>query len=438
MIKSYFTQATDFIMEWVSKPETFVQFGILIVIFGIAVFLTRFLTPIITRFLQPKEGGEGYIYEMRLFAIKLLPLLLPVIAFVILATSESIFVAITGAGSILALGKRFFLFLAVYIFSKRIVTDTYIKLLFRYVLIPLAFLNVVGLLWPIIGYLDGLSIEMGTSRFSALTLIQAAVVGIFLYWLGNRSNQMGQTYIRSQEEIRPPTRELMAKTLEAAIWIAVGYVMIKFIGLDLSTLAIFGGALGVGLGFGLQKIASNFISGIILLLEGEASVGDFITMDNGEEGTIKKMGARATFLETFDGKWIVVPNEDFITTRLTNWSDSGSANRFEVDFSVPYDIDIRTIPSMIEAAVAKHPKVLSKPEMPDCELRGFGNAGIDFAVEFWVDGLDDGKNKFSSDILFIVWETLRENGIQMPVTQHEIKVHNVTPAGSAKPGKNKK
>ena len=144
---------------------------------------------------------------------------------------------------------------------------------------------------------------------------------------------------------------------------------------------------------------------MILLLEGQATVGDYVELDGGEQGQIKKMMARAIILETFDGRWIVVPNEDFIVTRVINYSDSGSANRFEVPFSVSYDTDINAVPDIIEAAVAKHPDVLSEPYPPDCELRGFGDSGIDFAVEFWCEGLDDGPNKYSSDVLF--WSGMR-------------------------------
>ena len=191
------------------------------------------------------------------------------------------------------------------------------------------------------------------------------------------------------------------------------------------------GAIGVGLGFGLQKIASNFISGVILLLEGQATVGDFVALDGGEEGKIVKMLARAVILETFDGRWIVVPNEDFIITRVVNYSDSGSANRYEADFSVSYDTDINTVPAIIEAAVAKHPEVLDLPFPPDCELRGFGDSGIDFAVEFWVNGLDDGPNKYTSDVLFLVWNALRDNDIQIPYPQRVVEIKGGFPKADA-------
>ena len=166
----------------------------------------------------------------------------------------------------------------------------------------------------------------------------------------------------------------------------------------------------------------------ILLLEGQATVGDFVELDGGEAGKIVKMIARAVILETFDGRWIVVPNEDFITTRVVNYSDQGSANRLEVAFSVSYDTDINTVPAIIEAAVATHPGVLQEPEPPDCELRGFGDSGIDFGVEFWVNGIDDGKNKYASDVLFLIWNALKEHDIEIPYPRRVIEMRNAPEA----------
>ena len=201
----------------------------------------------------------------------------------------------------------------------------------------------------------------------------------------------------------------------------------NIMGISLTSLAVLGGAIGVGLGFGLQKIASNFISGVILLLEGQATVGDYVELDGGEAGTIVKMTARAAILETFDGRWIVVPNEDFITTRVVNFSDSGSANRYEAPFSVSYDTDINKVPAIIEAAVAKLDFVLDDPDGPDCELRGFGDSGIDFAVEFWVNGIDDGKNKFTPKVLFVVWNALKDNGIEIPYPHRVVEIKGQMP-----------
>ena len=131
---------------------------------------------------------------------------------------------------------------------------------------------------------------------------------------------------------------------------------------------------------------------------------------------------RSTTLETYDGKEIMLPNEKFITTTFVNWTRDDPRQRYEVDFTVAYDTDIEPLPELICKAVAQHPQVLDDPEPVDVELRGFGDHGIKFAVEFWADGIDDGKNKFSSDVLFIIWRTLRDNKISIPFPQREVRI----------------
>ena len=222
--------------------------------------------------------------------------------------------------------------------------------------------------------------------------------------------------------MRPATRQLASKAAEIVIFGAAFLVLMNIMGISLTSLAVLGGAVGVGLGFGLQKIASNFISGVILLLEGQATVGDYVELDGGEAGTIVKTTARSMFLETYDGRWIVVPNEDFITTRVVNYSDQVSANRYEGPFSVSYDTDINLVPEIIEKAVSQHPEVLSKPYPPDCELRGFGDNGVDFSVEFWANGIDDGKHKYSSDVLFLICNALKEHNITILYQQRVVEL----------------
>lgn len=131
---------------------------------------------------------------------------------------------------------------------------------------------------------------------------------------------------------------------------------------------------------------------------------------------------RSATLETYDGKEIMVPNEKFITSVFVNWTRDDPRQRYEVEFSVSYDTDIRKIPDLIVDAVSKHPGVLQEPEKPDCELRGFGDSGIEFAVEFWIKGIDDGKNRISADLLTIIWETLLENDIRIPYPQREVRI----------------
>ena len=422
-------QALAFVLQgwnlakgWLLSPAAWSQFAILILAYLLAVLISRKLKPSVTRLFTPADDQGNIFATARRFILIFLPLIMPLLAYGLTGLGESITRSIFGSGEVIAFGKRIFLFLAARIFVTDIINAGFLKLLGKFVLVPVAALNAVGLLELATTRLDAMVVPLGNLSFSLLFAIRFAVVGGIIFWFGRWSNDQSSTFISKQEEMRPATRELASKAAEIAIFGAAFLFLMNIMGISLTSLAVLGGAIGVGLGFGLQKIASNFISGVILLLEGQATVGDYVELDGGEAGTIVKMTARAAILETYDGRWIVVPNEDFITTRVVNYSDSGSANRYEAPFSVSYDTDINLVPGIVEAAVAKHSEVLSDPYPPDCELRSFGDSGVNFAVEFWVNGIDDGRHKFTSDVLFLVWNALKENNIEIPYPQRVVEL----------------
>ena len=420
-VQSYGEQGQQVVLDWITSPAAYAQFGLLLVAYLAALIVSARLQPKLAELLKSDSESSGAFGKARKWILLLLPLLLPLLAYAFTAAGEQVTRSLFGSGAVIALGKRVFVFIAVRKIVNEIATDPFLKTLGRYIAIPVAALYVVGLLDPILATLGSTRISLGKIDFSLLALLRAGIAGSILFWLGRWSADTGTNYIRAQEQIRIPTRELAAKAFEMSIYAVAGLILLNVMGLDLTAFALLGGAIGVGLGFGLQKIASNFISGIILLLEGQATVGDFVELDGGESGTIVKLGARATILETYDGKWIVVPNEDFITSRIINWSDAGSGNRYSVDFSVSYDTDINMIPELVSKAVAQHPEVLSEPEEPDCELAGFGDSGVDFSVEFWVEGIDDGKNRYSSEVRFLIWNALKDAGVEIPFPQREIR-----------------
>lgn len=419
---AFVLQGWDLAKGWLLSPAAWSQFAILILAYLLAVLISRKLKPSVTRLFTPADDQGNIFATARRFILIFLPLIMPLLAYGLTGLGESITRSIFGSGEVIAFGKRIFLFLAARIFVTDIINDGFLKLLGKFVLVPVAALNAVGLLELATTRLDAMVVPLGNLSFSLLFAIRFAVVGGIIFWFGRWSNDQSSTFISKQEEMRPATRELASKAAEIAIFGAAFLFLMNIMGISLTSLAVLGGAIGVGLGFGLQKIASNFISGVILLLEGQATVGDYVELDGGEAGTIVKMTARAAILETYDGRWIVVPNEDFITTRVVNYSDSGSANRYEAPFSVSYDTDINLVPGIVEAAVAKHSEVLSDPYPPDCELRSFGDSGVNFAVEFWVNGIDDGRHKFTSDVLFLVWNALKENNIEIPYPQRVVEL----------------
>ncbi|WP_136442866.1 mechanosensitive ion channel family protein [Pacificoceanicola onchidii] len=421
-VVGYALQGLDIAKAWLTSPAAWSQFGLLAASFVLALLLTRQLKPLLTGWLTPAEGKRGLLTTIRRFALIFVPLLLPVLAFAFTAIGEQATRALFGSGAVIAFGKRLFLFLAARILVHEIVTDGFLKVLGRFILLPIMALYAVGFLDDSIAELNEMTIALGNIEFTVMSVIRGVIAGSILFWLGRWSNTQTGTFINNQQEMPPATRQLASKAAEIAIFGIAFLLLMNIMGIPLTSLAVLSGAIGVGLGFGLQKIASNYISGVILLLEGQATVGDFVELDNGEAGTIVQTTARAMILETFDGRWVVVPNEDFITTRIVNYSDQGSANRYEVPFSVSYDTDINLVPDIIERAVATHPDVLDDPFPPDCEWRAFGDSGIEFAVEFWVNGLDDGKNKYSSDVGFLIWNALKEHDIEIPYPRRVVEL----------------
>ncbi|MEN8658818.1 mechanosensitive ion channel domain-containing protein [Marivita sp.] len=423
-VVAYAIQAYEIALGWLLSPAAWSQFALLILSYVAAVILTRRIRPILTRVLTPPEDSVSVLARVRRSVLLTLPLLLPVLAYLFAAIGEQVTRSVFGTGSVIAFGKGLFLFLAARVLVRDIITDPFLKLLGRYVLLPVVALYAVGFLDLLTEQLNTTTVSLGNISFSVMALLRGVIAGSLLFWLGRWSNDQSAAYINKQDEMRPATRQLAAKAAELLIFGLAFILLMNIMGVPLTSLAVLGGAIGVGLGFGLQKIASNYISGVILLLEGQATVGDYVELDNGEAGTIVKTTARAMILETFDGRWIVVPNEDFITTRVINYSDQGSANRLDVAFSVSYDTDINLVPDIIVEAVSKHPGVLQSPEPPDVELRGFGDSGIDFGVEFWVNGIDDGKNKYASDVLFLIWNALKEHNIEIPYPHRVVELRN--------------
>ncbi len=421
-------QGYETALTWLVSPAAWSQFAVLVIAYLLAVVISRRLREPLTRILTPPDASKNLLAKARRFLLPFLPLLLPVVAYIMAGIGEQVIRSIFGTGSLIAFGKRLFLLLAARALVRDIVSDPFLKLLGRYLLLPVMALYVFGLLDLITDRLNATMISLGNISFSVMSLIRGVIAGAILFWFGRWSNDQSEAYINRQEAMRPATRQLAAKAAELLIFGFAFILLMNIMGIPLTSLAVLGGAIGVGLGFGLQKIASNYISGIILLLEAQATVGDYVELDNGEAGTIVKTTARAMILETFDGRWIVVPNEDFITTRVINYSDQGSANRLDVAFSVSYDTDINLVPDIIVEAVSKHPDVLNEPEPPDVELRGFGDSGIDFGVEFWVNGIDDGKNKYASDVLFLIWNALKEHNIEIPYPHRVVELRNAPKA----------
>lgn len=288
-------------------------------------------------------------------------------------------------------------------------------------------MDVSHMLNEIIHTLQSLAFDLGTLSFSLYDIIRVCLIGLVVLLIARLINNYGKKIIKRQKRLDVRTKEVLTKVYEVVIFCIVALMLLNILGINLTTLAVFGGAVGVGLGLGLQSIASNFISGIIILLDNSITINDYIEINADQKGFVREFRMRYTVLETYDGKDIVVPNETFISSTFINWSHKDPKQRYRVDFSVAYDTDVRAMVELIKDAVGAHPQVINGnkypiEERPDCEIDSFGDSGINMFVEFWILGIDDGKNRVGGDLNLIILETLKNNGIAIPFPQREVKI----------------
>lgn len=412
-----------------ADQQTYIQIGLVLLAFMAAQIVSTFLRRKITILREeptPEDDEFGAI-KIALFHLgKLLTPLLAVLSIRIAAqliagTGEERWLLI--AVSTLTLVYCYFKAVA-YLVSNPVASKALLL-----IGIPFLALQSLGVAPILTSALDSIGFQIGNIHISLLGVLRVTIFGTFVFWLGRAFNNTGQRVIRRQKKLDNRTREVIAKLFEIGIFVLVALLLLQIMGINLTALAVFGGALGVGLGFGLQSIASNFISGMIILLDRSLSVGDFIELEDGRRGYVTALNMRSTTVETFEGKDIMVPNEVFITTSFVNWTRKNQKQRYRVDFSVAYDTDIRKLVEVIKEAVSAHPQVLSGDnypieERPDCEIDSFGDSGVNMFVEFWIEAIDDGKNRVGGDLLLIIFETMREHGFTIPFPQREVRILN--------------
>lgn len=340
------------------------------------------------------------------------------------------------------------LLLATYIVATRISTSATIRRFALLVLVPLILVYSAGFLDDLIAILDGIKFSLGNIEFTLYAIARTALFGSILFWFGRLSNRKGSEFIRNHDSITGSTKELILKSFQFGLFVLVSLMILQIAGIDLTALVVFGGAIGVGLGFGLQQIAANFISGIIILIDRSIAIGDYIQLEDGRGGTLRELNMRSAILETYDGKDIVVPNEKFISTAFNNWSHNNQKQRYPIVFEVAYGTDLEKLFQILREVVSSHPMVLSGEDLPfeerpDAEIQAFNDSGVEILVEFWMEGIDDGKNRVGGDLLFMIYKALQENDIEIPFPQRveTIKEDQRPPPrrrGSAQPSENRR
>jgi len=410
-----------------SQPETYTQLGIILFIYALAFVLASRIRKY--AHLLEYKPDDSDSHPLHRFFGKLGNLIFPLLAILMLRVSVEISGTMLNQDWLVQTALTIAILLLYYSVVVDFVGSKPVARLFHWLGMPLLFLHLLGLLPGLIEILESISISIGNIEISAYGIARVLIFGSMLFWLGRVSSRTGRELIRRQENLDQRTREVASKLLEFGIFFLIFMLLLQVMGINLTALAVFGGALGVGIGFGLQAIASNFISGVIILLDRSVTIGDYVELEDGRTGVVRELSMRSTTLETYDGKDIVVPNEKFIVETFTNWTHKDKSQRYRVDFSVAYDSDIRKLVDIIKEVVASHPQVFSGEDIPiqdrpDCEIDSFGDSGVNMFVEFWMEGIDDGKNRVGGDLLLMIFEAMRENGFVIPFPQREVRVLN--------------
>ena len=272
--------------------------------------------------------------------------------------------------------------------------------------------------------LDGLAVHLGDTRISLLLLVQAAVILGVLFALARFVSATAARRISQNPDISPSMQVLGVKLAQILLYGAAFFMGLKALGIDLTGLAVLSGAIGVGLGFGLQKVVSNLVSGLIILLDKSIKPGDVISLGD-TFGWINSLGARYVSVVTRDGREYLIPNEDLITSQVVNWSHSDKYVRLDLRFGTGYGDDPHLVRRIAVEAAQAVPRVLSfGSKKPVCHVTGFGDSSVDYVLRIWIDDPSGGLTNIRGAVYLALWDAFQAEGISIPFPQREVRMLN--------------
>ena len=278
---------------------------------------------------------------------------------------------------------------------------------------------ILGIVDDLTLILDGAAFSVGKFRLSILDVLKSAFFLGALLWLSTNTANFLERRVQGVDELTPSLRVLIGKILRIVLIVVSVLIAMSGLGIDLTAFTVLSGALGVGLGFGLQKVVSNFISGIIILVDQSIKPGDTISL--GETfGWIRELRARFVSVVTRDGREFLIPNEDFITQEVINWSFSDRYVRLDVPFGVSYDADPHEVTRLAIEATGSVDRVDSVRKPPVCWLTAFGDSSLDFLLRFWIKDPQQGLTNIRGKVLLKLWDTFKENDIGIPFPHREV------------------
>lgn len=313
-------------------------------------------------------------------------------------------------------------------FASALIPNATIASIVAVVAWTIAALNVIGLLSPVLSLLQRISFSLGAARISLLTIAEAFVTLAVLLWASSIGGKFAERRLAAVANLTPTAKVLFGK-LARIVLISLAFLLaLAAAGIDLTALAVFTGAVGVGVGFGLQRTVSNLFAGIVLLLDKSIKPGDILEV-GGTFGWVASLGARYVEVETRDGTQFLIPNEDIITQQVFNWTHQNDNVRLKIRVRIAYEADVRKALALMRQAAGRPARVLKTPA-PNPLVVGFGENGLDLELRFWVADVRNGVHNVSSEVFLEILDLFREHDITVPLPQRYLHVQSL-PAATA-------
>jgi len=419
-LESLIPAITEFFQELVEQllhPETGLQLVLIVVIFLPAWLLARKIKPILEQQARKIKDSPGLLRLIVAFLRRLkwfFFALLLAIAYLLTTITEWPKNNYLIENAMLLAVAWWGISVVAHVIRSRLLRKAFTIIAWSYVAA-----TILGISTEIGELMDTAGFSVGTYRLSVLTLLQGALIFSLLMWAAINLGDFLDRRIQKIDELTPSLRVLIGKVTRITLLIFAILVAISSVGIDLTALTVFSGAVGVGIGFGLQKVVSNFISGIIILMDQSIKPGDTISL--GETfGWIRELRARFVSVVTRDGREFLIPNEDFITTQVINWSFSDKYVRLDVPFGVSYNSDPHEVSRLAIEAAGQVGRVDATRNPPVCWMTGFGDSSLDFLLRFWIRDPQRGLTNVRGMVLLALWDTFKEHDINIPFPHREI------------------
>jgi len=404
----------------ITSPWFYLQFGIILVAAGISLALGSGLR---TRF-DITSLTMGWPAPLRLLARTVMQRAGTII-FALLAEISRLIMVQTGLlyrGYVLSTAVNLATAWLIIRVATSVIRNEFVVRVVSIAAWAVAALSIIGRLDDVANALDSISITLGALRLTPLLLIKAAVLLSIAMWLVGAAGNFIEARIVRSHDLTPSVQVLLIKLVRVALVVVAIAMVMSAVGIDLSAFALFSGAIGVGLGFGLQKIIANFISGVILLADKSVKPGDLVTIGD-STGKISSMNTRYISVAPGDGRSILIPNEDLVTQRVINWTYTDKSMLVKVTFATNYEADPNRV-CELAVDIARNTQNVATFKAPNCLLTEFAETGMKFALTFWVADLDVGMDNVKSAVMQALWTAFKKENIRVPYPVRELRVRS--------------